>query len=517
MSSSTQRNYELGGWSAKFGQERRKQRHPLPKLVGPPDINYSGLRWLCSIEGLGERDKFSTSEAHKFFMANYPKMFNLGTPQNFHQPLDSTQVRKLNFGNGQKLKTQTKIPHDKGLYPHQCEGFNVPLSHNISDHLSKLHRQTVITLSPAAVLNMRIKAIRRVLKKQTFERKSKDNEVLFKHLQFFPELADQVPSYVLKELCSVAQIEKCPEEDYAVFSNTGLHLILRGSVLQETTAFSPVSEVYSTEVSSSTPIAEEKQLQVTEKLTVGQCFGKLGKDERGEANSRVLSVVSLEPCEFLKISKNDYDRVIQIIRSLEEEQKLSLAKMCKLFHSWPLLSLKKIAGIIKWRKFAPGQVLVNEGEQCDVIGFIKKGECLRRRRINVARTFPNGKKEQCMKSVLIGKLHPGDSFGETTVLKGLPMPCSVITETYVEMGTISTLDVNDLDDVTKRLLSQSYSAVDVNLTEEAIQKEYIEQEKEKEWLRLKNKVVEDVLYYRGILPGYSKWSRNPSTSEVPDK
>ena len=37
-------------------------------------------------------------------------------------------------------------------------------------------------------------------------------------------------------------------------------------------------------------------------------------------------------------------------------------------------------------------VLVNEGEQCDVIGFIKKGECLRRRRINVARTFPNGKK-----------------------------------------------------------------------------------------------------------------------------
>ena len=55
---------------------------------------------------------------------------------------------------------------DKGLYPHQCEGFNVPLSHNISDHLSKLHRQTVITLSPAAVLNMRIKAIRRVLKKQ---------------------------------------------------------------------------------------------------------------------------------------------------------------------------------------------------------------------------------------------------------------------------------------------------------------------------------------------------------------
>ena len=37
-------------------------------------------------------------------------------------------------------------------------------------------------------------------------------------------------------------------------------------------------------------------------------------------------------------------------------------------------------------------VLVSEGERCEVIGFIKKGECLLRRHINVAHTFPNGKK-----------------------------------------------------------------------------------------------------------------------------
>lgn len=28
MSLLTKHNYELGGWSAKFGKERRKQRHP---------------------------------------------------------------------------------------------------------------------------------------------------------------------------------------------------------------------------------------------------------------------------------------------------------------------------------------------------------------------------------------------------------------------------------------------------------------------------------------------------------
>lgn len=58
---------------------------------------------------------------------------------------------------------------DKGLYPHLCEGSNSPMSHNISDHLSKLHRHTIITASPEAVVNMRIKAIRRVLKKQYVE------------------------------------------------------------------------------------------------------------------------------------------------------------------------------------------------------------------------------------------------------------------------------------------------------------------------------------------------------------
>lgn len=55
---------------------------------------------------------------------------------------------------------------DKGLFPHWCEGFNPPISHNISDHLSKLHRHSVITTSFAGLQNMRIKAIKKVLKKQ---------------------------------------------------------------------------------------------------------------------------------------------------------------------------------------------------------------------------------------------------------------------------------------------------------------------------------------------------------------
>lgn len=49
----------------------------------------------------------------------------------------------------------------------------------------------------------------------------------------------------------------------------------------------------------------------------------------------------------------------QLIQAREEEQKLSLAKICKLFHNWPLLSLKKISGLIKWRRFSPGQGILS--------------------------------------------------------------------------------------------------------------------------------------------------------------
>ena len=55
---------------------------------------------------------------------------------------------------------------DKGLFPHWCKGFDVPVSHNISEHLSKLHKHSVITMSAAVLLDMRIKSIKRVLRKQ---------------------------------------------------------------------------------------------------------------------------------------------------------------------------------------------------------------------------------------------------------------------------------------------------------------------------------------------------------------
>lgn len=54
---------------------------------------------------------------------------------------------------------------------------------------------------------------------------------------------------------------------FTVFGNTGLHLILRGSVvLQTSSAFSPTSERYSAEFPYPTTVFEEDELQVTAKV-----------------------------------------------------------------------------------------------------------------------------------------------------------------------------------------------------------------------------------------------------------
>ena len=108
---------------------------------------------------------------------------------------------------------------------------------------------------------------------------------------------------------------------------------------------------------------------------------------------------------------------------------------------------------------------MNEGESCRVIGFINEGSCNLKRCVDVAKPKRDGTKERCQKQVIVGKLGPGDSFGECTVLRKQPIAYSVVTSSYVQLGVISQHDFNDVDEITKSLLSQCYEAMDYNLGE----------------------------------------------------
>lgn len=251
----------------------------------------------------------------------------------------------------------------------------------------------------------------------------------------------------------------------------------------------------------------------------GQCFGTITDDAKQPVDnlhgtSRITSVVTLGPCEFLKISARDFEKTRQLVDGKETSQKLDLIQSCRLFENWPKVALNKVVNLIRWKAFRPGEVLVNEGESCQVIGFISEGTCLLKRSIDVAKTHRDGTKARHQKQVTIGKLEPGDSFGECTVLRDQPIAYSIVTASNVQLGVISEHDFNEVDEVTKCLLSQCYEAIDNNMSEEELQKQYIEQQKQKEWIKFKRSVLRDVIHHRSILPGYGKWSRNPTVKDV---
>ena len=70
-----------------------------------------------------------------------------------------------------------------------------------------------------------------------------------------------------KHLSSRSQSPEFAFHFFSVFGNTGLHLILRGGVVPQTSpAYSRISET--TEFPSPTPIFDEDELQVKEKVGI---------------------------------------------------------------------------------------------------------------------------------------------------------------------------------------------------------------------------------------------------------
>ncbi|XP_028392487.1 cyclic nucleotide-binding domain-containing protein 1-like [Dendronephthya gigantea] len=505
------------GSKSKFTFENVNTSYKLPRIIGKPEISYSALKQLCSIEGLGNRRNNSSKDAHDTFMRNYSTIL-----KSSEEKLPALDLKPhASIGNGKldhNPNDDVEIPH--GHRPaHYCANYSYSISHNITEHLSRLHKQH-LTQTRDGILHSKSHALKRLLRKLPFERTREDQEAIYHHLQYFTELTSRIPLKILRELSTVVQLEKWNDSGYTVFGLNELYLILRGSV-------GPCSEnnvgtlSESPRVKSLPGITEDPESKIDadlEKLVAGQCFGTLHPVETEnnfEPNhTRMSSVITLEPCEFVKISARDFKKMKQLVDSKITNQNLELMQSCRLFENCSKVALGKIVDLIRWKRFRPGTVLVNEGETCRVIGFISEGICNLKRSVDVAKTNRDGTKNRSQKQVIIGTLAPGDSFGECTVLRKQPITYSVVTATHVHLGVISQHDFNDVDEVTKSLLTQCYEALDHNLNEEDLQKQYIKQQKQQEWQKFKRSVVEEVILHSSILPGYGKWSRNPTIDDV---
>eukprot|EP00112_Aurelia_sp_Birch-Aquarium-sp1_P026636 Seg959.1 transcript_id=Seg959.1/GoldUCD/mRNA.D3Y31 product="Cyclic nucleotide-binding domain-containing protein 1" protein_id=Seg959.1/GoldUCD/D3Y31 len=473
---------ELDSESRKSGY---KLRSKLPPIASTGLINYEGLKELS--KEVEARNKDSREDAHRLFMDNYSTIFN---PKPSSRPLSRTCT-------ADKPKRNPEVQEKQE-------------SHNISDHTAKLHRKRISTTREARC-EEKLKIIKKLAKKLPFDRSTEDNKQLLKCLRYL-DCFPLMPKKVLAGLVATATLEKW-EPDYTVFGDSGQYLILKGVCVPQTPLKLPGDpDLQRHDTFLSCASTSESHLQRLFTLTVGDCFGQLENSEPSGLSP--LAVTTLEQCEMLRFSSTAYERVVKQVKEEESNEKSQLAQSCRIFHGWPTMALRKVSDSFTWSSKPAGEVLTSEGEMTSNIFFIKSGTCQQWKTLSVAFTYPDGKKVNKRKEVLTGTLGPGDSFGEKSVMFQQPIELCIIAETPLVIATIDRHDIEGLDSVTRDLFRQTCESFDSGTSEDIVKRNYIERQAEKEWQSIKDRIVQDALNYRGIMPGYSKWSRNPSIKDV---
>lgn len=64
-----------------------------------------------------------------------------------------------------------------------------------------------------------------------------------------------------------------------------------------------------------------------------------------------------------------------------------------------------------------------------------------------------------------------------------------------------------MDEVTRKLLSQSGERSQKQFTSKEVHEKYVNQELRREWDSYKQFVISDTINTRGIRPGHGKWSK----------
>ncbi|KAK7114445.1 cyclic nucleotide-binding domain-containing protein 1-like [Littorina saxatilis] len=490
-------------WNIKDTNDPRSK---LPENIKAPVVDYDALSWLCNIDGLSSRDNADTSEdAHRLFMENYHNIF-VPEPKKAGFPVHAEKraIAGKSTAQGQSVDATAGRTAEVEKKPTRKSSPAEEFTHNIKDYLPQFHKERR-SEDPDLIRMENIKTLRKLLRKLPFERSATDNDRIFSILKTFDFFVDNISNSVLKELCVVAHLETWKEQNFTVFGNTGLHMVLRGKV-------KPLTKLYvytgleddELQLRSPTPVLEDTDIV----LEIGECFGTLQKIEGKEPTTRLLSVKTIDAnCEFLKISVSDYSKVNVQIQQREQTEKLNLLMSCSQYKLWPRQPMQQVASLIEWISYPPNTVIVSEGYKAPFIGFIKSGECHVLRQVDVLHTLRHGGKEKKTKQVVMGKLGMSDSFAEISLLQEEPITCSIVTATDMELGVIRPERLHELDEVTVQLFKQSNTPTFGELTKDDIQNEYMQQEQKRAWNEFKHSVVVDVINAQGIRPGYGKWSK----------
>ncbi|XP_061095049.1 cyclic nucleotide-binding domain-containing protein 1 [Conger conger] len=460
-------------------------------------IDYTRLEALCGISGLGDGDSKSTAEAHKDFMSSYQKIFlrpQKVTPRIPHPsnckpyvpvpvggarggpgaPWDTRQSQG-HGGIAQTLRALRKLPIDRSQADQQAVRRTLSSSPCISTLLTNQELQQV---SCIAILES-------WEREQTISRPDAPADVWMEGKLAHPPPAGGAAISADRLAPAVVCLPASSPSVCVSFRSLGIkriHLVLRGSVRL---------------------LPQEASSTATATIGVGGCFGSL---EEQEGQRVTQCAVTLDNCDILRIPRAAYAKLREEIEAQNSALRESIVQSCPFYLNWPKLSIKKLSDLIQMRQLPANHALVREGEVCPYVAYIRTGECHILRDIGGRGKTGRGKKGD--RFVVVGTLRPGESFGEASVLLDLPSPFSVVTAMEVKMAVILPGDLKGLDLVTQSLIEQTEEPAYGKLSQEQINKMYVAQERHKEWLHIKKRVVSDALLYNGITQGRGKWSQS---------
>ncbi|XP_078249214.1 cyclic nucleotide-binding domain-containing protein 1 [Pogona vitticeps] len=458
-----------------------------PDSAGFRNINYNQLDALLNINGLQSRDNpYTTEEAHQQFMAIYHTIF----------------IKEKAIFSG--------IPEKRTNGVHACDFSNDIMtsedSHNIGFYLNRMKTPRKLHFGSPEFIG-KLQGLIKTLTKIPILRTEDEHEAVYKTMKIIPDISAQLSEAEMREL-SKTVIREYWVKGSTVDGSNGFYAILKGSVKPQAKQYKKMigDDLISASILNFA-ITETKiswSLPPEESLVVGCCFGTLvplpGKRQHG-----MLTVVTEDNCDFLKIPSVDYLRIKEETAKHEQLAKEELIRVSPYYQTWPMVFIFQLTAQLKWKKFPVDHVFMKGGEISQYVGFIKSGCCSAYRIIPALVKRPLGKMIKQMRQVLIGQLNPKESFGEMSILLHIPATYTLKAATPVELGLINASDILNLDPVIQMLLLQTVKPSFENFTYDDLKLAYIKKQMEKEWKHKKDMILKDILFYNGIQPGIGKW------------